>query len=112
MYLYLFVVVSWTISFLLAMRGVRRASKVGKHRESRDNCGPIWGECDHVCHLRICSHLLFEHGARVLFSLGTNVNTAVSQIHTTEFVPSDRSSSTLCSGARWYLGICSTSVCT
>ena len=29
MYLYLFVVASWSISFLLAMRGVRRASKVG-----------------------------------------------------------------------------------
>lgn len=28
MYLYLFVVASWTISFLLAMRGVRRASKM------------------------------------------------------------------------------------
>lgn len=28
MYLYLFVAVSWTVSFLLAMRGVRRASKV------------------------------------------------------------------------------------
>lgn len=29
MYLYLFVVVSWTLSFLLTMRGSRAVSKVG-----------------------------------------------------------------------------------
>ena len=36
-------------------------------------------------YLRLCSHLVPGHGARVRYSLGTNVNTPFFQVPTPEF---------------------------
>ena len=55
----------------------KKCSKFRKRPSVRDS--------DSMFKLRLCSHLMPEHGARERFLTGTNVNTPLFQVPTPEF---------------------------